>query len=258
MGIKPPPRVLHASLPRTCITYPPNDPEESAWADVLEPVALAPEARQKGLVMVSLDDPQAPVRPLIFASRSSGRSAMLRAASIPFEAFPAAVDEQAVKAALLAEEAPPRDIADTLAEMKAQRVAHRAPEALVLGADQVLTCEGRLFDKPATLEEARAHLQALRGRTHDLHSAAVVYEAGRPVWRHVSRARLTMRAFSDDFLDSYVEAEGERLFSTVGAYEIEGRGAQLFARIEGDPFTIIGLPLLELLAFLRTRGVVRE
>lgn len=208
--------------------------------------------------MVLPDNLEAPVRPLILASRSSGRAAVLRAAGVPFEAFPAAIDELAVKAALLAEDAPPRDIADTLAEMKAQRIAHRVPEALVLGADQVLTCDGRLFDKPTSLDGARDQLLLLRGRVHDLHSAAVVYEGGRPVWRHVGRARLTMRAFSDGFLEDYLEAEGERLLETVGAYEIEGRGAQLFARIEGDPFTIIGLPLLELLAFLRTRGVVRE
>ena len=183
---------------------------------------------------------------------------MLRAAGIPFEAVPAAIDEAAVKQAMLAEAAPPRDIADALAEFKARRVAGRLPGALVLGADQVLACEGRLFDKPVDLVEAGVHLAALRGRTHDLYAAAVVFEEARPVWRHVGRAQLTMRAFSDTFLDAYLTEHGDRLLDTVGGYRLEDGGAQLFSRVQGDLFTILGLPLLELLGFLRTRGVVRE
>ena len=128
----------------------------------------------------------------------------------------------------------------------------------MVGADQVLSCEGRLFDKPRDRAEARDQLEALRGRTHELHAAAVAYEDARPVWRHVGRARLTMRPFSDAFLDGYLAAEGEALCESVGGYRIEAGGAQLFARVEGDLFTIMGLPLLELLDFLRSRGVVPE
>jgi len=183
---------------------------------------------------------------------------MLRAARIRFEAVPAAVDEAAVKQAMLAEAAPPRDIADALAEFKARRVAGRLPGALVLGADQVLACQGRMFDKPADLGEARAQLVALRGLTHDLHAAAVVFEDAQPIWRHVGRAQLTMRPFSDAFLDAYLAEHGDSLLDTVGGYRLEDGGAQLFSRVQGDLFSILGLPLLELLAFLRTRGVVLE
>ena len=128
----------------------------------------------------------------------------------------------------------------------------------MLGADQVLACEGRVFDKPRDPAEARAQLQALRGRSHELLSAAVVYERAAPVWRHVGRARLVMRDFSDAFLDAYLDAEGDSLLASVGGYRLEDGGAQLFARVEGDLFTVIGLPLLELLGFLRTRGVCVE
>ena len=205
------------------------------------------------------DAPQAAAAaPLILASRSAARAAVLRDAGIPFEAVPAAVDEAAVKAAMLAEAAPARDIADALAELKALRGAARAPGRLVLGADQVLVCDGELFDKPQDLADARRQLLALRGRTHELLSAAVVFEAGGPVWRHVGRARLTMRAFSAAFLDRYLAEEGDAVLESVGAYRLEARGAQLFSRVEGDLFTIMGLPLLELLAFLRSRGVCAE
>lgn len=183
---------------------------------------------------------------------------MLRRAGVPFEVVGAAVDEAAVKAGMLAEGAPGRDIADALAELKARRVAARAPEHLVLGADQVLVADGRLYDKPRDLTEARDQLRELAGGPHELFSAAVVFEGGRPVWRHVGRARLLMRAFREDFLEDYVEAEGKALLSTVGGYRLEERGAQLFTRVEGDLFTVMGLPLLEVLGFLRTRGVVME
>jgi septum formation protein len=205
------------------------------------------------------DAPQAAAAaPLILASRSAARAAVLRDAGIPFEAVPAAVDEAAVKAAMLAEAAPARDIADALAELKALRGAARAPGRLVLGADQVLVCDGDLFDKPQDLADARRQLMALRGRTHELLSAAVVFEAGGPVWRHVGQARLTMRAFSAAFLDRYLAEEGDAVLESVGAYRLEARGAQLFSRVEGELFTIMGLPLLELLAFLRSRGVCAE
>ncbi len=159
---------------------------------------------------------------------------------------------------MLAEAAPARDIADALAELKAHRVAARLPERLVLGADQVLVCDGRLFDKPRDLDEARRQLEALRGRSHELLAAAVVFEAGRPVWRHIGRAQLQMRPFSDAFLDAYLRAEGCDLLATVGAYRLESGGAQLFSRVQGDYFSILGLPLLELLGFLRSRGICSE
>ncbi|MCC0068072.1 MAG: septum formation protein Maf [Rhodovulum sp.] len=196
--------------------------------------------------------------PLILASRSEGRATLLRQAGVPFETVAAAVDEAAVKAAMLAEAAPPRDIADTLADLKARRVAARRPGALVLGADQVLVSAGELYDKPRDLEEAADQLRRLRGATHELLSAAVVYEDDRPVWRHIGRARLTMRRFTDAFLEGYLARHRESLLATVGGYHLEGGGAQLFSRVEGDYFSVLGLPLLELLGFLRTRGVCPE
>lgn len=203
-----------------------------------------------------MSDPVVP--PLILASRSEARAELLRAAGVSVEVLPAAVDEAAIKAGLLEEGAPPRDIADTLAEFKARRVAARAGGLRVLGADQVLICEGRLFDKPASIEAAREHLAHLRGRTHELLSAAVIYEDGAPAWRHIGKATLRMRPFSDAFLDDYIAGQGEALLSTVGAYRLEAEGAQLFSHVQGDYFTILGLPLLEVLGFLRTRGMLIE
>ncbi len=157
-----------------------------------------------------------------------------------------------------AEDAPPRDIADALAELKAHRAAMRDPSAITIGADQVLDCRGVLFSKAETMSEARTQLLALRGRPHDLLSAVVVYENGAPVWRHVGKVRLTMRPFSEAFLDAYLAAEGEALLETVGCYRLEGLGAQLFSQVAGDYFCVLGLPLLELLGFLRTRNIGLE
>jgi septum formation protein len=196
--------------------------------------------------------------PLILASRSEPRAKVLRDAGVPVEIVPAAVDEAAIKAAMLAEGAPPRDVADALAELKAQRIARRLPGRRVLGADQVLVTDGRIYDKPADRMEARAQLASLRGRRHELLSAAVVFEDAVPVWRHVGRAVLTMRPFTDAFLERYLDEEAEAVTHSVGAYRIEGRGAQLFSGVDGDLFTIMGLPLLELLGFLRTRGICIE
>ncbi|MFO1141245.1 MAG: nucleoside triphosphate pyrophosphatase [Amaricoccus sp.] len=196
--------------------------------------------------------------PLILASGSAGRASLLRGAWVPFETMVARVDEAAVKAGMQAESAPPRDIADALAELKARRIAGRAPGRLVLGADQVLVCGGRLYDKPADRAEARRQLQELRGQRHELLSAAVVFEHGAPVWRHVGRAQLTMRPFTDAFLEAYLDREGPAILDSVGAYRLEDGGAELFARVDGDIFTIVGLPLLELLGFLRTRGICLE
>lgn len=195
---------------------------------------------------------------LILASSSKTRAEMLRAAGVAFSAQPARVDEAAIKAALLAEGAPARDIADALAEAKARRIAQKSPESLVLGSDQVLVCKGEMFDKPESLDEARAQLLRLRGETHCLLSAAVIYHEGRPIWRHIGRADLVMRQFSDAFLEDYLEREGRDLFATVGGYQLESRGVQLFSSVTGDYFSILGLPLLELLDFLRAREICQQ
>jgi septum formation protein len=166
------------------------------------------------------------------------------------------VDEEALKAALLAEERPARDIADALAEMKAARVSGKRPEALVLGCDQTLSCEGRLFAKPATPQDARAQIATLMDRTHMLHSAAVLYQNGEPVWRHVAEARLTMGRLSDGWVEGYLARNWEAVRQSVGGYRIEEEGVRLFSRIEGDHFTILGLPLLPLLSFLSIRGTL--
>ncbi len=192
---------------------------------------------------------------LILASGSPTRAGMLAAAGVAVEVVPPRIDEAEVKAALLAEQAPPRDVADALAELKAMRVSRRRPGAYVIGADQVLALDGDLLDKPRDLDEARRQLERMRGRRHMLLSAAVVALDGRPIWRHVGQARLVMRAFSDSFLDDYIARHGDELLETVGAYKLEAGGAELFDRLEGDHFTILGLPLLELLAFLRLHGV---
>ena len=196
--------------------------------------------------------------PLILASASPARAAMLAAAGIEAETVPAGIDEAAVKAAMLAAGAGPRDLADKLAELKALRISARAPGRLVLGADQVLVLGGQVFDKAASRAEARIQLLALRGRRHQLLSAAVVALDGAPVWRHVGTARLTMRPFSESFLDSYLDRVGDLALQSAGCYHLEGPGAQLFVRVEGDHFTVLGLPLLELLGYLRARGVLPE
>ncbi len=198
------------------------------------------------------------MKPFILASGSKIRAEMLRNAGVPFEIAVARVDEDAIKAGMLAESAPARDIADALAEMKARRVAKKNPEALVLGADQVLVCNQKTFDKPDSIDAARTQLKSLRGKTHELLSAAVFFEDGTPVWRHIGRAQLMMRPFSDEVLENYLQTHAEDLFTTVGAYKLEAAGAQLFTRVQGDYFSVLGLPLLEILGFLRTRGICQE
>lgn len=193
---------------------------------------------------------------IVLASASRTRLDLLRRAGVAVEAEAAAIDEAAVKQALHADGAKPEDVAEALAEMKAQRVSRRRPGALVIGADQMLDCNGVWFDKPPDLDHARAQLLALRGKTHALISGAVAVRDGERLWHRTDRARLTMRPFSDGFLEWYLAQTGPAALTSVGAYQLEGLGAQLFAKVEGDYFTILGLPLLPLLDYLRTRGVL--
>jgi septum formation protein len=194
---------------------------------------------------------------LILASTSTARQRLLRAAGVSFTVETAQVDEVAVIESLAAEKARGHDVADLLAELKAVKVSNRHSGATVIGADQVLSLDGALFQKPETVAAARAQLLRLRGRTHVLSSAACAARDGAVVWRVVDEARLTMRAFSEAFLDAYLVEAGAEILGSVGAYHVEGLGVQLFSRIEGDAFTIQGLPLLPLLDFLRTHGMVR-
>jgi septum formation protein len=188
---------------------------------------------------------------LILASGSAARRAMLAAAGVKVSILPADVDEAAMKAsAPAAFEA----VALDLAAAKARRIAAVAPGALVIGADQILVCDGKRFDKPETIEAAARHLNTLRGRTHALVTAACVVQDGQTLWSHIETPQLTMRHFSDAFLADYLAAEGGAICGCVGAYRLEGPGLQLFERIEGDYFTILGLPLLALLGFLRAAG----
>jgi septum formation protein len=197
-------------------------------------------------------------RSVILASASKSRANLLRAAGVDVEIVPAHADEEAVKNALKAEGATAAQCAETLAELKAVQVSQRYDNALVIGADQMLECEGAWFDKPADMTGARNHLVALRGKTHVLPTAVAVALNGARIWHHVATPRLTVRPYSDAFIDGYLKAAGTAVLSSVGAYQLESLGAQLFSKIEGDFFTILGLPLLPLLAFLREHGVVPQ
>ena len=201
---------------------------------------------------------QAAAPRLILASGSPSRAALLRGAGLAFEVRPAAVDEAEVKGRARAEGALADTTALLLAELKAHVIARLDPEALVIGADQLLVCDDRWFDKPADMAEARAHLLALRGRTHTLVTAVLCQHGAHRLWHHIARPRLTMRPFSDAFLADYLALEGANLTTTVGGYRLEGPGAHLFDAIAGDHSAILGLPLLPLLAFLRRHGVLGE
>lgn len=194
---------------------------------------------------------------VVLASQSASRRAMLSAAGVPFEAVTAGVDEDSAKAALLGEGFGARDMADALAELKAIKVSSGDGQALVLGCDSVVALEdGSMLDKPRDREEAADHLRRLSGKRHELVSAAVIAEGGRPVWRVVDRARMHVRPLSDAFIAGYLDQEWPEIAWCVGCYRIEGPGAQLFSRIEGSQFTVLGLPLLPVLDYLRVRGVM--
>lgn len=194
--------------------------------------------------------------PVVLASTSISRRMLLEGAGLHFVAMSPDVDETSVKREMAITDG--AALAMTLADRKALAVSTKRPDAVVIGGDQTLACDGQLFDKPADIEAARVQLRALRGRVHELQSAVSVARGGAVVWRHRESARLTMRPFSDDFMDRYVAVSGATLITSVGAYRLEGPGAQLFERIEGDYFTILGLPLLPLLSWLREAGMLRS
>ena len=195
-------------------------------------------------------------RHLVLASQAAARAAMLRAAGLSFSVQPARVDEGAVKEAMRAEDPEGRETARVLAALKARRVSAGAPGAFVIGADQLLVCGDEWFDKPADVDDARGQLQRLRGRRHTLVTAVSVVRGEAEIWSEVVCPQLTMRPFSDAFLERYLERAGDGILACVGAYEAEGLGGQLLTEIEGDWFAVLGLPLLPLLAFLREHGLV--
>lgn len=194
---------------------------------------------------------------IVLASGSASRRALLSGAGVEARSIKPNVDEDAAKLAMRAQGVSVRDQAMQLAELKAVKVS-RAEPGLVIGGDQMLNLEGSAFDKPANLDEAANHLRRLSGNSHTLETAILIAENGEPVWRYLARPKLTVRPLSEAFIEQYVETCGEALLNTVGAYQLESLGAQLFSRIEGDYFSILGLPLLPLLDYLRTRGVLQQ
>lgn len=197
-----------------------------------------------------------PKTAIVLASASVSRARMLKDAGLTFKAVPAYVDEDAVKQSLHQEKAEALDAAETLAELKAVKISNMHPQALVIGADTILDFKGTWFDKPADLDHAKAHLMTLRGQTHHLATAVVIALGGKRIWHARDLSELTMRRFSDEFIDQYIAIAGDALLTSVGAYQLEGYGAHLFERINGDFFSILGLPLLPVLSFLRDREAV--
>ncbi len=196
--------------------------------------------------------------PIILASGSEIRRKLLSQAGVPHESIVARIDEDAIKNALLAERAPARDIADTLAEMKARKVSDKHPDALVLGCDQVLSFNGTLLSKPKDKKDLKDQLKALCGASHELLSAVVIYESGKPVWRTVGRVTMTMQTKSEAYLDEYIERNWDSVRHAVGGYKLEEEGVRLFTEVKGDYFTVLGIPLLEVLVYLGLRGVLDQ
>ena len=201
---------------------------------------------------------QAENPPLVLASASSARRAVMQAAGLRFTAVAAHIDEDEIKRGAKAEGLPAGETALILAELKAQRVARKHPDSVVIGCDQLLVCGEDWFDKPVDRAGAEAHLRALRGRTHVLETSIVCMKNGQIIWHHLERPKLSMRMVSDAFITAYLDAEGDAVLSSVGAYRLEGLGVQLFDAIEGEHSAILGLPMLPLCEFLRQHGVLRS
>jgi septum formation protein len=195
-------------------------------------------------------------RSLMLASSSTIRLRLLQQAGLQVLAKPARIDEVAIRQSLQAEKAKPPEVADALAEMKARKLSERTPEALVLGCDQVLAFNSQIYGKPETKAEAHSQLVMLRGQSHELISALVLYDEGKPIWRYADTAKLTMRSFTDSYLDAYLARNWQSLQFSVGSYKLEEEGIRLFSSVVGDYFTILGLPLLPLLSYLTTRGFI--
>lgn len=193
---------------------------------------------------------------IVLASGSEIRRQLLENAGLTIRVVKAMVDEETITQSLLAEGAKARDIADALAEFKAEKIARKEPDALVIGADQVLDLQGTLLTKPESPDHAVAQLMQLSGKTHQLLSAAVIYGEGKPLWRHVGIARLTARSLSNRYVEDYVARNWDSIRHSVGGYKLEEEGVRLFSQIHGDYFTVLGLPLLELLGYLTLRGEI--
>lgn len=193
---------------------------------------------------------------IILASGSEIRRQLLENAGVSVRVIKAKIDEETITQSLRAEGAKARDVADALAEFKAEKVARREPEALVIGSDQVLDLQGELLAKPETPEHAIAQITAMSGKTHQLLSAAVIYGEGKPLWRHVGAVRMTVRSLSPSYIESYVARNWDSIRHSVGGYKLEEEGVRLFSQVQGDYFTVLGLPLLELLSYLTLRGEI--
>ena len=194
---------------------------------------------------------------IILASESKIRRKLLLQAEVNFQSIAAKIDEDTIKESLKNEDAKPKDISDTLAEYKAIRVANNFPTDIIIGCDQILVCNNEIISKARTLNEAKETLKLLRGKSHQLLSSAVIYDNNKPVWRTTSRAQLFMRDFTDEYLEYYIQTSGTDILSSVGCYLLENNGVNLFNRIQGDYFTVLGFPLLEVLDFLRKRELIK-